>query len=130
VVCHAAGEHFIVRVHCFLAKNLVDLSLIKKNWYSAFCSQFEVMVQLSSGEYKTTASPVNVEQLMDQLVVSTGHDNFSVEVSSQISLSDTTILFDEKMAQIILQNTLTNAVAHGDSGNIEFKAYLRVEGVL
>jgi len=120
VVCHAAGEHFIVRV-----RSIVDLSLI--NLYSAIY-HFEVMVELGSGEYKTTASPVNVEKLMNQLVLSTGHDKFSIEISSQISLSPSTILFDEKMAQIILQNVLTNAVAHGDSGNIEFKADLRVKG--
>jgi len=90
-----------------------------------WCVMRQVMVELSSGEYKTTASPANVEQLMKQWVLSTGHDKFTIEVGSQLTNS---ILLDEKMASIILQNTLTNAVAHGDGGNVEFTASLRDKG--
>jgi len=93
-----------------------------------WCVMRQVMVELSSGVYKTTASPANVGQLMNQWMLSTGHDNFTIEVGSQINMSNTTILFDEKMAWIILQNTLTNAVAHGDGGNVEFTASLRDKG--
>jgi len=86
------------------------------------------MVELSSGEYKTSASPVNVEQLMNQLVLSTGHDKFTIDIDSELYMRNTTISFDEKMASIILQNTLTNAVAHGGGRNIEFAASFRNKG--
>jgi len=40
------------------------------------------MVELSSGEYKTIASPVNMEKFLNQLMLSTGHDKFTIEVGS------------------------------------------------
>ena len=120
-MCHAAGEHFIILSSGLVVSQIAELHY----FYSAFLSLFEVMVELSSGEYKTTVSPVNVEQVMNQLVLSTGHDKFTIEVETELMVN---LCFDEKMAQIILQNALSNAVAHGDDGNVEFTASLRAKG--
>ncbi len=85
-----------------------------------------MLIDLTSGTYRTSLSPVNANELLKRVASTlTTCSYFIHEESLQLNVA-----VDEKMCLLALDNAATNAVAHGDRGEIKFGAYFQSSGSL
>jgi len=88
------------------------------------------LMALASKTYITTISPVDMAQFFNSVAT---RENFKFHDATRALThsapnSCVQIAFDEKMARLALENGITNAVQHGDGGEIEIGAEFRSEG--
>ena len=90
----------------------------------------QVLMALASKTYITTISPVDMALFFKSVATRDKfklHDNTRAHTHA-VPNSCLQIAFDEKMARLALENGVTNAVQHGDGGEIEIGAEFRSEG--
>jgi len=76
-----------------------------------WCASRQVLGELASGTYRTSLSPVNVQSFVRGTVEDKDHVDLSI-VDETIGIG--TVIFDETMAWVILENAMNNALEHGD----------------
>jgi signal transduction histidine kinase len=90
----------------------------------------QVLMALASKTYVTTMSPVNMALFFKSVAT---REKFKFHDATRVLThaapnSRLQIAFDEKMARLALENGITNAVQHGDGGEIEIGAEFFSEG--
>ena len=79
-----------------------------------WCASRQVIVELASGTYRTSLSPVDLQQFVRSIEEDKGRAQLSV-VDETVGLGK--VHFDEAMAWVVLENAMSNALKHGD-GNV------------
>jgi hypothetical protein len=92
----------------------------------AWIASRQMLMALASNTYVTTMSPVNMNLFFKS--VATGAKFKFHDATRALTHSVLQIAFDEKMARLALENGNSNAVMHGDGGEIEIGAEFRSEG--
>jgi signal transduction histidine kinase len=93
-----------------------------------WCSSRQAILDITSGNYQTTLSPVNITSLLESFYNGTARFKSQDDTSSLTSSGESTIAFDEKIASLALENAVSNAIAHGDGALIQLSAAFRTGG--
>jgi len=102
--------------------DLLDSALGELHSAISWCVSRQVMIDLSSGTYLTTHSPVGVTKFL------TGLFSGTTSVDIKDSTQHVDIAFDEKLARLALENAKTNAKHHGDGNLLEVCAEFHEQG--
>jgi len=93
-----------------------------------WCAVRQTMMDLVAGTYTSTLHSVNTQKFLEGVISPSVVFITNDQVSGQSDSSD--ILFDEKLAQLALENAVSNAVAHGDGTSpIQLEASFTTEKV-
>jgi signal transduction histidine kinase len=96
-------------------QKLLNNSLVETNRLNTLCSNILLASQFDSGMYRATAMPVNLSAILQQSVEA----NRARFISSQIILgadSDVTILGEEWLLLILMNNLIENALKYSPAG--------------
>ena len=75
-----------------------------------WCTSRQVLIDVSSGTYHSVLTIVDVASFLKAMASTHLHSSFKIK-SFDIPGD---ICFDEKMARVVLENVLSNAIAHGN----------------
>ena len=102
--------------------DLLDSALGELYNTISWCVSRQVMIDLTSGTYTTSHSPVNVSKFLTGLFSATT----SVDIKDFTQHLD--VAFDEKLARLALENAKTNAKHHGDGKRLEICVEINDQG--
>jgi hypothetical protein len=91
----------------------------------------QVLLAVAAETYQTSQSPIVIDNFFRS--IATGGDFQFNDTTKSVTHALGTrkkLAFDEKMARLALENGKTNALLHGDGGEIKFGAEFRREGEL
>eukprot|EP00613_Pedinella_sp_CCMP2098_P072349 CAMPEP_0171917038 /NCGR_PEP_ID=MMETSP0993-20121228/15557_1 /TAXON_ID=483369 /ORGANISM="non described non described, Strain CCMP2098" /LENGTH=670 /DNA_ID=CAMNT_0012552725 /DNA_START=246 /DNA_END=2258 /DNA_ORIENTATION=+ len=78
----------------------------------SWCAVRQTMMDLVAGTYTSTLHSVNTQKFLEGVISPSVAFTINDHVSGQSDSLE--ILFDEKLAQLALENAVSNSVAHGD----------------
>lgn len=91
-----------------------------------WCTGRQVLIDLTSGTYQSSLSPVNANVVLKRVASTLTTCRYVIhEESLQLNVA-----LDEKMCLLALENAATNAIAHGDRGEVRFGASFQYQGSL
>lgn len=91
-----------------------------------WCSSRQVLIDLTSGTYQSTLSPINAGGFLRTVASTLTTCSYSIHENA-FNLS---VAVDEKMCRVALDNALTNAAAHGGDGEIKIGASFHPNGAV
>jgi hypothetical protein len=97
-----------------------------------WCMSRQMMVDLASGCYASIRTDVNLALFLKNVSTSIDHCDIKLgdecEEGKKNNNNNHVFKFDESMAHIAVQNSLFNAMHHGDKGIITLEAQVSVDG--
>jgi hypothetical protein len=94
----------------------IQLAIDQLHRTMEWVSSRQVLLDLSSGNYQTSLSVVNGTQFVKSVASTITVGTYSIHdvgIPGEVAI-------DEKMCRLGLDNAVTNAIAHGDGGEVKF----------